>query len=205
MGFVDRQFSHAVSHLSAGDYLTLALLGSLARCRRLELEDLFAAATALGAPYWLPTSQLIDEALSSLRQAELIRHLANERALSITETGLDTLTCLLCRPVTRPLSAFGQAGMQLKLAFLDLLPPPWQHRQLDQLITAYECEIRQRNTSPSIWKLNGPFGQAWSDQNLDGMEESLGVLRRMARLEPADSAESRNRPRQVGTVMQDGD
>jgi hypothetical protein len=180
MGFVDSSIAYHSRALTAGDYVQIAVLGCAAR-EPLEAEDLAQAVRTLAGHLWSPTAELIDEVAGSLLSGGGLALLPGPR-FQVTPTGRRRLLALLGQPVQGPLSAFGQVGVRLKLAFLDLLPEGARRHQVSALICAYEGEIAARGTRCTAWPINGSLGRAWLDHQMDGLEDGLTLLKRLAEI-----------------------
>ncbi|CAA7614583.1 conserved hypothetical protein [Candidatus Terasakiella magnetica] len=179
MGFIERLSCLAPRHLTSGNYLHLVLLGTTSR-GPISIDQAYEAATILAAPLWTPTHSLVIDTLQDLCEQDLLAVDEPPISLRITASGRRRLSEILSMGIPSPHTPFGQAGIRLKLAFLDHLPPDLRRRQLDGLIQAYECEIAARTSRCRAWHLSGDFGRAWLDQHIEGLEEGLTVLRRLS-------------------------
>lgn len=177
MGFVDHQTCSAVHPLSAADYIWLAAMGSAER-GPITLENVAQAVDSLAGTLWQPVFQVIADNVALMVEGDLLD--SQDGILALTGAGRFRLAQLLVQPVQAPLSAFGQVGVRLKLAFLDLLPPLPRRRQIQSLITAYECEIASRSARCRAWPLNGAIGRKWLDHHMDSLEDGLALLRQSA-------------------------
>ncbi|CAA7613719.1 hypothetical protein [Magnetospirillum sp. SS-4] len=182
MGFIDRQPSIAPRLMTPSDYIWLAALGCAER-GPITIEDVGLAVEALAGPLWSPTGQVVFDTVEALVEHGHLSCPPGEEKLSLTGSGRRRLLDLLTQPVPAPLSAFGQAGLRLKLAFLDVLPPILRRHQINGIIHAYECEMAARASRCAAWPFNGPLGRKWLDHHMDGLEDGLALLRRMAREE----------------------
>jgi len=184
MGFVDRSPAVLVRPLNTRDYLALAILGSAAR-GPLAIDEVPALISGLAGPLWSPVHPLIHDAMDEMvvdgqlgtTKAADSEHLR----LTLRPSGHRRLHHLLALHIPGPLTAFGQVGVRLKLAFLDLLPPPMRRHQIGALIRAYDCEIAGRNRHCHAWPLSGSYGRQWLDGQMEGLEDSLTLLRDLAR------------------------
>jgi DNA-binding PadR family transcriptional regulator len=182
MGFVDASRARAFAAMTAKDYVRLALLGAAGR-RSLPADDVAAVVHALCGPNWSPTAQMVLDGVDDLVAEGLLNAYARTETLEISAEGRQALHRLLAAPIAAPMSPFGRIGLRLKLAFLDLAPAHQRRRQVENAIRACECEIAARASRCPGWELNGPYGQAFLDHQVDGLEDLAGLLRRMARAE----------------------
>lgn len=184
MGFIEhRRHTSIRRHLDARDYIWLATLGSVTR-GALPIDDVAPIVAGLAGPLWAPTGQLIADAIDEMVVTDLLGTTrAGDGQLRLTGTipGRARLHDLLVQSVHAPLTAFGQVGVRIKLAFLDLLPAPQRQRQIEALTVAYECEIAGRSGACPAWAHNGPLGRLWLDAQVSGLEDGLALLRRLAR------------------------
>ncbi|OAN52898.1 hypothetical protein A6A04_15475 [Paramagnetospirillum marisnigri] len=182
MGFIDRQPCFATHPLAATDYVWLAALGAAERAP-ITAEDVAAAVDALAGPLWTPVYELVSDSMSHMIDQGCLTPAADLGRYALTGAGRRRLVDLLSRPVQAPLSAFGQVGVRLKLAFADILPPILRRHQINAVIRAYECEMAARSARCKAWPLNGPLGRTWLDHHLDELEDGLALLRQLARME----------------------
>lgn len=180
MGFIDRQPCIAPRLMTPSDYIWLAALGCAER-GPITIEDVGLAVDALAGPLWSPTGQVVFDTVEMLVERGYLSVQAEDERLSLSGAGRRRLLELLTQPVPAPLSAFGQVGLRLKLAFLDILPPILRRHQLNGIIYAYECEMAKRASRCPAWPVNGPLGRKWLDHHMDGLEDGVALLRRMAR------------------------
>ncbi|KIL99526.1 hypothetical protein CCC_04042 [Paramagnetospirillum magnetotacticum MS-1] len=168
--------------MTARDYIWLAVLGAVER-GPLSTDDAASAVGALAGSTWIPVSQLVFEAIDQMLEEGLLNPVERSTRLAITGEGRRRLHDLVAQPLTAPLSPFGQVGIRLKLAFLDLAPPVVRRRQIDAILRSCDCEIASRTASCAAWSLNGPLGRAWLDHQMDALEEMAQALRRLAKTE----------------------
>lgn len=183
MGYIDTGRIQAYgARMTAKDYIHMALLGAAER-GPLATDDAPGMVQALAGRNWVPSLQMILDGIDDLVADGLLNTVNRAEVLALTAEGRQKLRRLLAQPLPAPVSAFGRVGLRLKLAFIDLATPEIRRRQLDAALRACECEIASRATRCPAWDLNGPFGRAWLDHQVDGLEELAGLLRRMARAE----------------------
>ncbi|MBI3445007.1 MAG: hypothetical protein HY055_06535, partial [Magnetospirillum sp.] len=139
------------------------------------------AVKSLAGPLWCPISELIFDAMDDMVAQGMLNVLGRSSRLAITGDGRRHLLELVAMPLASPITAFGQVGLRLKLAFLDLAPPSVRRRQIGGIISACQCEIAARTTSCSAWQLNGADGRAWLDHQVEALEETVAVLRNLLR------------------------
>ncbi|MDO8606406.1 MAG: hypothetical protein Q7R40_07725 [Phaeospirillum sp.] len=183
MGFIDRHPCLAVRQMTASDYIWLATLGCAAR-GPIGIDDVGQAIAALAGPLWSPSGQVVFDSVEAILDRGLLLGDAAGDRLSITDSGRRQLSFLLTLPVPSPLSAFGQVGIRLKMAFIDILPPALMRHQIVGVIHAYECEVANRSVRCQAWPLNGSIGRKWLDHQVDTLEDGLALLRQMIRPEP---------------------
>ncbi|RAU22695.1 hypothetical protein CU669_06760 [Paramagnetospirillum kuznetsovii] len=180
MGFVDHQTLRSGTPLTASDYIWLAALGAAER-GPITLDSIASAVESLAGCLWQPVFEVIADNVDEMAKGGFLDE--QDGRIMLTPPGRFCLAQLLARPVHAPLSAFGQVGVRLKMAFLDLLPKPSRQRQIQALIVAYECEIASRSTRCGAWPLSGMLGRGWLDHQMDTLEDSLHLLRKSARME----------------------
>lgn len=182
MGFIECRplLGHRV--MTARDYIWLAVLGAAER-RPLTMEAAAQAVKTLAGPLWSPVSELIFDAMDDMLAEGLLNSLDRSSRLAITGEGRQRLMELVALPLVSPATPFGQVGMRLKLAFLDLVPPSIRQRQIGSILTACQCEIATRTTACPAWELNGPYGRAWLDHQVETLEETVTILRKLLRQE----------------------
>jgi hypothetical protein len=180
MGFIERQPCTTIRPLNPCDYVWLAALG-IAERGPITMEDVTLAVDALAGPLWTPVFQVVSDSITDMIEQGCLADEPDRDRFSLTASGRRRLSYLLSQPVQAPLSAFGQVGVRLKLAFIDVLPPILRRHQIMAVIRAYECEMAARAGRCRAWPLNGPMGRQWLDHHMDGLEDGLELLRRMAR------------------------
>jgi DNA-binding PadR family transcriptional regulator len=184
MGYIEGRTIQSRQVMTARDYIWLAVLGAVERAP-LSMDDAVQAVGALAGQAWTPVQQLVFDAIDQMLEDGLLNPVERSMRLAITGEGRRRLQDLLTQPLAAPLSSFGQVGIRLKLAFLDLAPPAMRHRQIDAILRSCDCEIASRTASCAAWSLNGILGRVWLDHQVDALEEMAEVLRRMARAEGA--------------------
>lgn len=184
MGFIEGRTILNRQAMTARDYIWLAVLGAAERAP-LTMDEVAQAVAALAGPAWMPVSQLSFDAMDEMLEGGLLNPVERSLRLAITGDGRRRLQDLVAQPLAAPLSTFGQVGIRLKLAFLDLAPAAVRRRQIDALLRACDCEIAARTAACAAWSLNGPLGRVWLDHQVDALEEMAEVLRRLARAEGA--------------------
>jgi hypothetical protein len=188
MGFIEGRTNLNRQAMTARDYIWLAVLGAVERTP-LTMDETVQAVCALAGPGWAPVSQLVFDAIDEMLDDGLLNPLERSLRVAITGEGRLRLLDIIAMPLAAPLSSFGQVGIRLKLAFLDLASPAIRRSQINAILRACDCEIAARNASCQAWGLNGTLGRVWLDHQVDALEEMAEVLRRIARAEGAISAE----------------
>ncbi|EME68878.1 hypothetical protein H261_16211 [Paramagnetospirillum caucaseum] len=188
MGFIEGRTILNRQAMTARDYIWLAVLGATERAP-LSMDDAMQAVATLTGPAWAPVTQLVFDAIDEMLEDGLLNPVERSMRLAITGDGRRRLHDLVAQPLASPLSTFGQVGIRLKLAFLDLAPPVVRRRQIDAILRSCDCEIASRTASCPAWALNGPLGRVWLDHQVDALEEMAEVLRRLARAEGASLTE----------------
>jgi hypothetical protein len=182
MGYVDHPSALASHQLTASDYVRLAILGCAVRCPIFP-DDIVRSVESLAGPLWAPSGHLVLDAIEVMVGMGYLANGEGGLGLLITGPGRRALTGLLTQPVSSPLSAFGQVGIRLKMAFLDILPPILRRHQIAGLIHAYECDLATQTAGGESWPLNGVIGRNWLDHQMDMLEDGIALLRRLARAE----------------------
>lgn len=188
MGYIESRTILNRQAMTARDYIWLAILGAVERSP-LTMDETVQAVCALTGPGWAPVSQLIFDAADEMLEDALLNPVEHSSKIAITGEGKRRLLDLIAMPLAAPLSTFGQVGIRLKLAFLDLASPALRRSQINSILRACDCEIASRNASCRAWSLNGPLGRVWLDHQVDALEEMAEILRRLARAEGAISSE----------------
>lgn len=189
MGFVERRPALCRQVMTAGDYIRLAVLGAASRTP-LTVDEAVNAVVDLSGPFWTPVTQLVFDAVDDMLEEGLLNQVDRSVRLALTGDGMRLLHELITLPVASPLTTFGQVGIRLKLAFLDLATPAVRRRQVETILRACECEIAGRGASCPAWRLNGPLGRLWLDHQMEALEETVAVLRRLVRAEGAGLTET---------------
>lgn len=188
MGFVERRPALGRQVMTAGDYIRLAVLGAASRTP-VSVDDAVRAVADLSGPFWTPVAQLVFDAIDDMLEAGLLNPVDRSSRLALSGDGTRLLHELITLPVASPLTTFGQVGIRLKLAFLDLAAPAMRRRQVEGILRACECEIASRGAACPAWRLNGPLGRLWLDHQMEALEETVEVLRRLARAEGTNQTE----------------
>jgi DNA-binding PadR family transcriptional regulator len=184
MGYLDR---HPPSLLPAGrpmgggDFIWLAALGCAAR-RPIDTEAICQAIETISAGQWCPSGQLVCDCLDEMVRAGhlAVRGEGTDPLFTITPAGHEVLSLMLSLPLNRPGAPFGQVGLRLKLAFLDLVDLTERQRHLESLICLYESELERRGESCADCPATGCFGRIWRNHDLEHLRRDLVMLRRLA-------------------------
>jgi hypothetical protein len=188
MGFIEGRTILNRQAMTARDYIWLAVLGAAGRSS-LTMDEMVLAVGALTGPGWVSVSQLVFDAMDEMLEDGLLNPVERSTKLAITSDGRQRLFDLIATPLAGPLSPFGQVGVRLKMAFLDLASPATRRHQINAILRACDCEIAARTASCQAWGLNGPLGRVWLDHQVDALEEMAEILRRLARVEGVASSE----------------
>lgn len=166
--------------MGARDFIWLAALGTAARGNA-RLEDVCAAIDLITQGQWLPIGDLVAASVDEMvRGAHLQPVPGGEARLRITPRGRQTLSLLLAQPIGRPTSVFGQVGLRMKLAFLDLAEEGERRVHFDSLIGLYEEELGRCATPEERSGARGSFGDLWRSHDIDRLRRDVALLRRMA-------------------------
>lgn len=181
MGFIGRIDAPAPYRREMGtrDFIWLAALGTAARGPA-GLDDICHAIDLVTVGQWLPVGELVTASVEEMVRGGHMQAAPGKAVrMRLTARGRETLNQLLAQPVARPASVFGQVGVRLKLAFLDLAPPADIQRHLEALIGLYEDELRRRRSEPQPGALPGRFGEDWRRHDMDRLHADIAALRRM--------------------------
>ena len=194
MGFIGRiHTSSAPSQnrreMGARDFIWLAALGTAARGPA-GLEDICAAIDAITLGQWLPVGDLVTASVAEMVRGGHLQTMPGKAtpgetgpgeadSLRLTMRGREILMLLLAQPLARPSSVFGQVGLRLKLAFLDLAPAVERLRHLEALMTQYQDELTCRAAGQECAAL-GRFGAAWRHHDAERLRGDLALLERLA-------------------------
>lgn len=184
MGFIGRiHTSTALSQnrreMGARDFIWLAALGTAARGPA-GLEDICAAIDAITLGQWLPVGDLVTASVGEMVRGGHLQTMPGKGDhLRLTLRGREILMLLLAQPLARPSSVFGQVGLRLKLAFLDLAPAAERLRHLETLMTQYQDELTCRAAGQECAAL-GRFGAAWRHHDAERLRGDLALLERLA-------------------------
>lgn len=178
MGFIGRVDMTAATRreMGARDFIWLAALGTVARGPA-GLEDICHAIDVITLGQWLPVGELVTASID-----EMIRggHLQGAPRLRLTPRGRETLSLLLAHPIARPSSVFGQVGLRMKLAFLDLVETGERRVHLDTLIGLFEDELNRRHSPGDNCPARGSFGDLWRSHDIERIRRDIALLRSMA-------------------------
>lgn len=183
MGFMGNPGAAAMARreMGARDFIWLAALGTAAR-GPVGLEDICLAIDVITLGQWLPMGELVSASVD-----EMVRggHLGptgdGDGRLAPTARGRETLALLLVQPVARPISVFGQVGLRLKLAFLDLIGSAERREVLDGLIGQHDEELARRRGEGGC-VARGAFGELWRSHDTERVRRDVALLRAMAGL-----------------------
>lgn len=173
--------------MGARDFIWLAALGTVARGPA-SLHDICHAIDVITIGQWLPVGELVTASVEEMIRGGHLTVTSHGTALALGPLtlglgvrGRETLSLLLTQPTSRPISVFGQVGLRMKLAFLDLVEPAERRSHLAAMIGAHEAELNRRqcpcdSNSPA----RGSFGVLWHSHDLDRLRRDLALLRSMA-------------------------
>jgi hypothetical protein len=181
MGFIgrmDMQTTFGKREMGARDFIWLAALGSAAR-RPAGLEDMACAIDSITAGQWLPVGELVTASVEEMVRGGHLALAADGRH-TLSRRGRETLSLLLTQPLARPASVFGQVGLRMKLAFLDLVEPGERRLHLESMIEGYEDELARRMSPCEGCTARGSFGELWRCHDLERLRRDLALLRSMA-------------------------
>ncbi|MFA6018781.1 MAG: hypothetical protein WC722_00860 [Rhodospirillales bacterium] len=167
--------------LEARDLIWIAILGSASRSA-VDVENVESAVRAICADIWTPSPSLIGDAMEEMARAG---HLQSARAksgekLTATPQGRDTLTLLLLIQTERPGTTLGQAGLRLKLAFIDFLPFDERRAQLQAAVEAHEEELAKKHKQCASCPHRGAFGKLWFVHDCERLRCDIALLRSMS-------------------------
>ncbi|MGE5515143.1 MAG: hypothetical protein ACM31D_04910 [Bacteroidota bacterium] len=162
------------------DFIWLAALGTVARGPA-GLDGICRAIDAITHGQWLPVGDLVTASVDEMvRGGHLQPMLDPERHLRLTARGRQTLSLLLAQPIARPTSVFGQVGLRLKLAFLDLAEEGERRQHFRMLIDLYQEELGRSQMPASGDVARGSYGELWRSHDIDRLHREIGLLRRLA-------------------------
>ncbi len=182
MGFIGRMDIDSLTRgmskreMGARDFIWLACLGSAARGPA-SLGDMAQAIDVITAGQWLPVGELVSASVEEMARGNHLK--ATHGGYTLTRRGRETLSLLMAQPLARPASVFGQVGLRMKLAFLDLAEPGERHSHLQGMIEGYEEELARRQT-PCQGTAGGSFGELWRCHDIERLRRDLTLLRSMA-------------------------
>lgn len=183
MGFIERLDTKGVAGREMGsrDFIWLAALGTVARGPA-TLDDICHAIDVITAGQWLPIGELVTASVEEMvRGGHLtIPGQTTPLCLGLGVRGRETLSLLLAQPIGRPASVFGQVGLRMKLAFLDLVEPDERRSHLDAMITAHADELTMRQSPCDRCPARGSFGELWRSHDMERLRRDLALLRSMA-------------------------
>ncbi|MGE5477712.1 MAG: hypothetical protein ACM3Q1_13720 [Bacteroidales bacterium] len=181
MGFLGRiNIALAADRREMGtrDFIWLAALGTAARGPA-TLEDVCHAIDVITHGQWLPIGDLVAASVDEMVRGGHLQAAAGAR-LRLTQRGRQTLSLLLGQPIARPSSVFGQVGLRLKLAFLDLAEEGERRLHFDSLIAIHEEELARSQSPEEQNAARGSFGDLWRSHDIDRVRRDVALLRRMA-------------------------
>lgn len=181
MGFIGRIGTDAprTREMGAGDFIWLAALGTAARGPA-RLEDICRAFDVITLGQWLPVGELVTASVAEMiRGGHLQAAPGPGQRLRLTARGRETLALLLAQPVGRPASVFGQVGLRLKLAFLDLAAPMERRRHLDALIALHEDELARALADDEPSAAPGPLAAHWRRHETARLHADIAALQRL--------------------------
>lgn len=182
MGFIGRihtGMAPARRELGTRDFIWLATLGTAARGPA-GLEEICFAIDTITLGQWLPVGELVTASVAEMvRGGHLQAAPGQPDRLRLTARGRETLMLLLAQPPGRPASVFGQVGLRLKLAFLDLAPPVERRVHLEAMVTLYQEELAHRMADENCAAL-GSFGAAWRSHDAERLRGDIALLERLA-------------------------
>ncbi|MCR6628726.1 MAG: hypothetical protein NVV74_00940 [Magnetospirillum sp.] len=188
MGFVGNIDMAALTKREMGtrDFIWLAALGTAARGPA-GLDDICRAIDVITLGQWLPVGELITASVDEMMRGGHLQAVNGLRTASSTELrlrltgrGRETLSLLLAQPTARPSSVFGQVGLRMKLAFLDLVDGGERRAHLDSLIGLYEDDLNRRMSPGESCPARGNFGDLWRSHDIERMRRDIALLRSMA-------------------------
>lgn len=182
MGFVGRirtGMAPARRELGTRDFIWLATLGTAARGAA-GLDDICQAIDAITLGQWLPVGDLVTASVAEMMRGGHLQITAGRPdRLRLTARGRETLMLLLAQPPGRPASVFGQVGLRLKLAFLDLAPPVERRVHLEAMVALYREELADRLADSHCTAMGG-FGTAWRSHDAERLRGDIALLERLA-------------------------
>lgn len=182
MGFIGHVEMAALTkrEMGARDFIWLAALGTVARGPA-GLEDICHAIDTITLGQWLPVGDLVTASVDEMvRGGHLQATPGHPRQVRLTVRGRETLSLLLAQPIARPISVFGQVGLRMKLAFLDLVEAAERRQSLDTLIDQYEDELIRRQSPADLCPARGSFGDLWRSHDVERIRRDIALLRSMA-------------------------
>ena len=166
--------------MGARDFIWLAALGTAARGPA-GLEDVCHAIDVITLGQWLPVGELVTASVDEMaRGGHLCAVPGRDGCMQLTGRGRETLSLLLGQPIARPSSVFGQVGLRMKLAFLDLVDAGERRVHLDGLINLFEDELDRRQSGADRCAARGSFGDLWRSHDIDRLRRDIALLRSMA-------------------------
>lgn len=189
MGFIGQIDMAAVGRreMGARDFIWLATLGTATR-QAATLEDICHAIDVITLGQWLPVGELVTASVDEMMRGGHLQPGAGGKArLRPTPRGRETLSMLLAQPIARPASVFGQVGLRMKLAFLDLVAADERRAHLDGLVGQFEEELLRRRSGEDCCPARGSFGDLWRRHDIERLDRDISLLRNMAGMasEPA--------------------
>lgn len=163
--------------MGARDFIWLAALGTAARSPA-GLEDVCQAIDVITLGQWLPVGELVTASVDEMVRGGHLHTVAG--LLRPTARGRETLSLLLAQPIARPTSVFGQVGLRMKLAFLDLVECGERRAHLDGLVGQFEDELLRRQSGEDACAARGSFGELWRSHDIERIRRDIALLRSMA-------------------------
>lgn len=183
MGFLGRIHMTTASdrrEMGTRDFIWLAALGSAARGPA-GLDGICRAIDVITHGQWLPIGDLVAASVDEMVRGGHLQPILNpELHLRLTARGRQTLSLLLAQPIARPTSVFGQVGLRLKLAFLDLAEEGERRQHFRMLIDLYQEELGRSQTPAAGDIARGSYGELWRSHDIDRLHREIGLLRRLA-------------------------
>lgn len=190
MGFMERlDTTLGRREMGARDFIWLAALGTVARGPA-TLDDICHAIDVITTGQWLPVGELVTASVDEMiRGGHLtVSSQTEPQSLGLGIRGRETLSLLLAQSIGRPASVFGQVGLRMKLAFLDLVEPGERRCHLDAMIVAHADELSLRQSPCDHCPARGSFGELWRSHDMERLRRDLALLRSMASMAMAAPA-----------------
>ncbi|MBC7907058.1 MAG: hypothetical protein H7Y60_09975 [Rhodospirillaceae bacterium] len=180
MGFMERLDTKLCTReMGARDFIWLAALGTVARGPA-TLEDICHAIDVITTGQWLPVGELVTASVEEMIRGGHLTTSSQDKPMTLSVRGHETLSLLLAQPIGRPASVFGQVGLRMKLAFLDLVEAGERRCHLDAMIAAHADELSRRQSPCESCAARGSFGELWRSHDMERLRRDLTLLRSMA-------------------------